>query len=231
MTKRPLLRPPIPSPRSGASQPKVIYVSARTSFIPVIKRVEKLLALAEKRNVQSATTLVQKDRMSRERYGKRKANAAGDDDLLDIARTAAKRRRADDGGVVDEVVIKGTGKAVQKVLDFGLWFQQREERFAVSLRTGSVGAIDDIEVPEDDADGTRMDDEDAQMAREATESALDVAMEDGQDVEIADALGKAAQSMKVDKTCLKKGSYIEADAIPEARLHYTSSLEVSVRLR
>jgi len=43
----------------------------------------------------------------------------------------------------EEVVMKGTGKAIEKVLQLALWFQGREE-YKITIRTGSVGAVDDV---------------------------------------------------------------------------------------
>lgn len=43
----------------------------------------------------------------------------------------------------EEVVIKGTGKAIEKVLQLALYWQgQRDVK--VEVRTGSVGAVDDV---------------------------------------------------------------------------------------
>ena len=47
----------------------------------------------------------------------------------------------------EEVILKGTGKAIQKVLALAAWFQdeaQNELGVKVVLRTSSVGAIDDV---------------------------------------------------------------------------------------
>nr|OQO20582.1 hypothetical protein B0A51_10029 [Rachicladosporium sp. CCFEE 5018] len=148
LSKRPLLRPAIPSPYSGSENQKTVYVSAKTPFLSAVKRVEKLLKLADKRTVQSATTIAKQREQSRKR--KRSFGEYDGDEIAGIAAVAEDQRKSGEGR--EEVVIKGTGKAVQKVLELGLWFQQRELEYRVRLRTGSVGAIDDVEVaePEDD---------------------------------------------------------------------------------
>ena len=158
MIKRPLLRPAIPSPYAGAQQQKVVYISTKTAFLGAVKRVEKLLHLSDKRLVQSATTIV------KHANGKRKRNtpAGGRDDILEAAteveRQKAKRRRkagdtkahGDDEDAVagEEVVIKGTGRAIAKVLEMALWFQQRDDWYSVRMTTGTVRTVDDIEVEE-----------------------------------------------------------------------------------
>lgn len=43
----------------------------------------------------------------------------------------------------EEVLVKGTGKAIDRCLQIGLYFQGQED-CDVRLRTGSVGAIDDV---------------------------------------------------------------------------------------
>jgi len=108
--------------------------------------------------VQSATTIV------KHANGKRKRNtpAGGRDDILEAAteveRQKAKRRRkagdtkahGDDEDAVagEEVVIKGTGRAIAKVLEMALWFQQRDDWYSVRMTTGTVRTVDDIEVEE-----------------------------------------------------------------------------------
>lgn len=43
----------------------------------------------------------------------------------------------------EEVLLKATGKAIEKLLGLVLYFQEQED-VKVSVRTGSVGAVDDI---------------------------------------------------------------------------------------
>lgn len=109
-----------------------------------IKRCEKLLQLSEKRLVQAATIVAKNDR----RRGK-------EDEIQGIA-DAAERIKRREGG--EEVVFKASGKAIQKGLEVGCWFQGRGEVYKVRLRTGSVGVVDGIEYDEEEMeDGGRMD--------------------------------------------------------------------------
>jgi ribonuclease P/MRP protein subunit POP7 len=50
----------------------------------------------------------------------------------------------------EEVIIKATGKAIERCLQVGLWAMQQED-LRVEVRTSSVGAVDDV--VEDDGDG------------------------------------------------------------------------------
>jgi hypothetical protein len=49
-------------------------------------------------------------------------------------------------GPGEDVIVKATGKAIDKVLRIALFYMSRDG-YRVRLRTGSVGAIDDVVVP------------------------------------------------------------------------------------
>jgi ribonuclease P/MRP protein subunit POP7 len=206
--KRPLMRPAIVSPYASSSAQKVVYVSARTPFMSAIKRVEKLLRLADKRDLQAATTHAQKNKRKR-----RRDDDGGEDEVVAVARGVEeeKERKRRAGGVGgEEVVVKGTGKAISKAMEIGSWFLQREKEFVVRIRTGSVGAVDDVEVPEDEAEDG----------------------EDKMDVDQAQA-GAGAESEKAatNGDDAGAGEEKEAKAVSGARVRYLSVLEVAVSLR
>lgn len=208
VTKRPLLRPAIPSPYTSSTTQKVVYVSARTPFMSAIKRVEKLLQLADKRDVQAATTLAKKN--SNNKRKRRREDDGGEDEIGAIARFAEegwekKKKRV--GGVGgEEVLIKGTGKAVAKVMEMGCWFLQREG-FEVRVKTGSVGAVDDVEVPE----------------REEGE--------DGGEVGEKMDLDQAEPGADEEGDEKKEEQSKEVEAVSGARVRYLSVLEVAVSIR
>ena len=167
-----------------------------------IKRVEKLLRLADKRDLQTATTHAQKNKRKR-----RRDDDGGEDEVVAVARGVEeereRKRRA--GGVSgEEVLVKGTGKAVSKVMEIGTWFLQREREFVVRIRTGSVGAVDDVEVPEGEA-------------------------EDGGDRMAVDQAG--AESGEAAPNGDDAGEEKEAEAVSGARVRYVSVLEAAVSLR
>ncbi|KAK0251194.1 hypothetical protein LTS09_013703 [Friedmanniomyces endolithicus] len=253
ITKRPLLRPAIPSPYAGANQPKVVYVSARTPFISAVKRVEKLLHLSDKRLVPSATTLAKhKGQQNR----KRKRSADGTDEVMEIAREVekqkSKKRKAggagygeeedENDGVAEEVLIKGTGKAISKVMEMGLWFQQRTE-YAVILRTGSVAAIDDIEIGDDsqsggEAEGDSNEVEVPDAATTASDRAggdasiiMEDAAPDADDGSHVPASEKPRGDAGTESVALAPTASRDAEPIPETRIRYMSMLEVAVSLR
>lgn len=173
-----------------------------------VKRVEKLLILADKRDVQAATTQAQKNKR------KRRRDDDGEDEIGAIARFTEegreKKKRV--GGVSgEEVVVKGTGKAVGKVMEVGSWFQQRDG-FEVRVRTGSVGALDDVEVPEkEEQEDGGADDEGGKMDVDQAEPGAE-----------KDETGDEGNSEAAEK---------EAEAVSGTRIRYLSVLEVAVSLR
>jgi len=137
ISKRALLHPAIPSPRTNASSPKIIYVSASTPFISTVKRVRSLLSHIETRAAGPID-------FSSGPYKAFKQIEAG---------IAKRRSGAEKGG--EEVVIKGTGRAVEKVLRLATWWQAQDD-VRVTIRTGSVGAVDDVLGEDGEEEGSRV---------------------------------------------------------------------------
>ncbi|KAK3044355.1 hypothetical protein LTS18_001496 [Coniosporium uncinatum] len=128
--KRPLLRPSVTSANASSLRQKVVYVSTSTPFISAVKRVRKLLDIAEKCAVQSSKAQPQVKEVRREHDGIQAAAEA----LVEVR----------SGRQNEEVLIKGTGRAIEKVLNLAVWFQDQAD-CRVSFVTRSVGAVDDIE--------------------------------------------------------------------------------------
>ena len=114
----------------------------------------------------------------------------------------------------EEVVVKGSGKAIEKVLQLAVWFQGQED-VKVVLRTGSVGAIDDIEIVEERKGEKQKSKEknsvEDEVMGEAGEPDRD---EEGKDDEVEE--GEEEGGM---------------DELPESRIRFTSVVEVGVTLR
>jgi ribonuclease P/MRP protein subunit POP7 len=78
-------------------------------------------------------------------------NGPGND--RDKVRSTGRGRDArEKGKEPEEVLVKATGKAIEKALRIALYFQGQED-CAVRLRTGSVGAVDDVLVKERGEEG------------------------------------------------------------------------------
>lgn len=125
--KRPLLRPSIPSPYAGSDQQKVVYVSAKTPFISAVKRVRKLLVEIDKRSMGKVDLL----------------NGKGSEKQK--LRVLGEKAAPPTGKGPEEVLLKATNRAIEKVLELALYFQGQED-CNVRLRTGTVGAVDDLVV-------------------------------------------------------------------------------------
>lgn len=177
------MHPAIPSPYAGANEPKVIYVSSKTPFISVVKRVRKLLSLADKRSMGKV------DLQNRNSSDKQRLRA--------MARQEKEP---------EEILLKATNRAIEKVLGLALFFQGQED-CRVKLRTGSVGVIDDIveiEAPDETV--------------EAGEVAGKGAVESHQSS--VDQVGTADQAQDEDN-----------DDIPETQIRTASVVEVGISLR
>ncbi|KAL2065913.1 hypothetical protein VTL71DRAFT_3583 [Oculimacula yallundae] len=142
ISKRPLLHAPISSPRTSSSTQKVIYVSASSPFISVVKRVRTYLDAIESRAA---------GKLSLE---------GGDRKLLrGIEKGVSSTGGGEEGGKRDEeVLIKGTGKAIEKVVRLAAWWGQQSD-VRVVVRTGSVGAVDDVISRKEGEEGDGGDDE------------------------------------------------------------------------
>lgn len=156
MTKRPLLHPPIPSKYASNTLQKPVYISAKTPFMSAVKRVQRLLAQVEKREMQSATSLIKNESRKRKRGGYGMSGRdQGEEEMSEIAKVAAKLAEGNEGKAEGEgkveVVLKATGKAIAKAMSLGVWFQDKEE-YGILVRTGTVGAIDDITIEEEEVE-------------------------------------------------------------------------------
>ena len=91
ITKRPLLHPAIPTPFASAENPKVLYITASSPFIPTCKRIRSLLVQISKRATQAAS-----EGRRRGKGAARKLEANGRLDPKDveasIAETAQQRK-------------------------------------------------------------------------------------------------------------------------------------------
>lgn len=143
ISKRPLLHPPIASHRTGSSTEKVIYLSASSPFIATIKRVRTYLSAIE---IRAAGPIPL--------HSNHRTLRAAIEKGVDAARTSTGRNgKGGEGG--EEVILKATGKAIEKLLRVALYFE-KEEGVGVRLRTGSVGAIDDVLDQEGAEEGSRV---------------------------------------------------------------------------
>jgi ribonuclease P/MRP protein subunit POP7 len=129
ISKRPLSHPAVAPARSNASVQKVVYISASTPFIAAVKRVRKLLSRIEDRAAGPVS-------LSGNPAAALRSLRAAVDRKCDVAGGGGAKRS-------EEVVMKATGKAIEKAMQLALYWQGQED-VLVRVRTGSVGAVDDV---------------------------------------------------------------------------------------
>ena len=220
ITKRPLFRPNIPSPYSGRQNQKVVYISSKTPFVSAVKRVRRLLYLAEKRDLQAQTstsTSTSTTFGNTGTYRRGEATTKGRSGsafaAFDALTSASANRDASGKRKPEEVLIKATGKAIAKAINLALFFQQQKD-CVVAVRTGSAHAIDDIEVVKEKKKMKQMDEIDQEEL-----DAVDNKDRNG-------GLEKAKKTGENDG----KGSVSGGNGmnIPETRIRQTSVLEVAI---
>jgi ribonuclease P/MRP protein subunit POP7 len=80
---------------------------------------------------------------------------------------------AESAGGKREVVVLGTGRAIEKTLNVAAWFQ-RQPDCRVNLRTRSVAAVDDVVLGTGDEESKEVDPEEADGEMEEEGDAADV---------------------------------------------------------
>ncbi|KAJ5628848.1 hypothetical protein N7490_011076 [Penicillium lividum] len=186
--KRPIPHAPVASPYAGTSVPKIIYVSTNTPFMSAVKRVQKLLRHAEKR----ATANIDLEDTRKTEQQK----------LAELAKAADKR---------EEIFVKATGRAIEKVLKIGKWFEEKETEYMVRVKTGSVLVVDDV-VEDEEKKELEMQKQQRQSKDESAEDQLQEP-------------SKAAKKRK-------RQAPVSDDAeLPETRTRWIKMVEVAVSLK
>ncbi|KAI0476085.1 Rpp20 subunit of nuclear RNase MRP and P-domain-containing protein [Xylariaceae sp. FL0804] len=153
-------RRPVPARTASTRSARRIYVTAKTPFRSVTTRVRKQLDRYLREASSSSKTFTNKLATNK--------HVSLDERVSAIQRRTssnANRRGGGGGGAgsgigledAGEVLVCGTGRAIQKTLEVASYFQKQPD-CTVQVRTGSVGAVDDVVAAkgEDDND----DDED-----------------------------------------------------------------------
>jgi ribonuclease P/MRP protein subunit POP7 len=175
----------------------VIYISASTPFISAVKRVDKYLQEIEKREGSSGTET---------RQGR------------DWASVGNPRE-------AEEVVLKATNRAIEKALSLCVFFQGRGN-LRVKVRTGSVGAVDDI--VEEDEEVVKK-----KQARRAKEKGKGkrkegvLSTEGGDKMDIEDATTAGGDTLEAEKAADESSEDVE---MPEARVRMASTIEIAISL-
>lgn len=118
--------------------PTCVYVGSKTPFMAVVKRVRKALDSSGGAQPKSTRGLPLTARVAALSTGGRATSGRGNND------SDSGQDGSNEGGE-GEVIVLGTGKAIEKTLNVAAWFQ-RQNDCRVSLRTRSVAAVDDVVV-------------------------------------------------------------------------------------
>lgn len=195
--KRPIPHAPVASPYAGPSVPKIVYVSSNTPFMSAVKRVQKLLRQAEKR--ATANISLEDSRKTEQQK------------LMELARVAEMR---------EEVFVKATGRAIEKVLNVGKWFEEKEAEYTVRVKTGSVLVVDDV-VEDEEKKERELQKQQREEGRDPQKNA-----EEKSDSQNATSKSAAKEKKK------RPASAISEDAeLPETRTRWVKMVEVAISLR
>ncbi|KNG85036.1 hypothetical protein ANOM_007722 [Aspergillus nomiae NRRL 13137] len=190
--KRPIPHAPIASPYAGASVPKIVYVSTNTPFMSAVKRVQKFLQQAEKRATASVNLSSSKKR-DRER-------------LAQIARGSESLKK-------EEVFVKATGRAIEKALRVGKWFEERESEYTVRVETGSVLVVDDV------------------VEDEGRKRSLEEKVKGGGGGSGGDTSQGSESRAKKQRRAASALAAAEEEELPETRTRWVNKVEVSIAFK
>ncbi|OQD77837.1 hypothetical protein PENDEC_c002G02821 [Penicillium decumbens] len=194
--KRPIPHAPVASPYAGPSVPKIVYVSSKTPFMSAVKRVQKLLRQAEKR-ATAGISLEDTQKTEKQKFA-------------ELAKAADTR---------EEIFVKATGKAIEKALNVGKWFEEKEAEYTARVTTGSVLVVDDV-VEDEDKKEREM------RKQQRQERAQDTA---GQKDSVKSEESASKDLAKKRKREVPKGS--EDDELPETRTRWIKMVEVAISLK
>ncbi|CRG85700.1 hypothetical protein PISL3812_02726 [Talaromyces islandicus] len=256
--KRPIPHAPVASPYAGTHVSKIVYVGSKTPFMSAIKRVQKLLHLAERRAMMPLVDeKAKKRRQHQHQQGKRSDQDGQGDEKVVLEECLRKLRQ-------EKVLIKATGRAIEKALALGSWFQEKAQEYEVAIHTGSVCVVDDIVRLEEDGvnvftlvDTAKEDDSDAHSDGAVdADDAMDTTMgnsdgmDNGEDTMDIDAMDIDAQQQQQKQQPAESKNQrrrrrrrdrerqhrlqasLDSDGEPpESRTRWVSMIEVAVSLK
>ena len=197
--KRPIHHPAVPSPFSSAASPKVLYITHTTPFIPTLKRIRRLLTDISKRHAQSLFSNQERTRNHRSR---KPLTANGRLQPADVEQEIVDQNREKKGAIEEEVFLKATGRAIERVLQVGVHFQG-ESDCTVRVEMGSVAAVDDLEIKSQRRDRGIVDED------------------------LATGQGQTSNPIQVGS----KTKIEDEEDVPETRIRTLSSVTVAIRLK
>lgn len=178
-----------------------------------VKRVQKLLRQTEKR------AMVSLDLASKKKTEKQK--------LAQLAQGNEKLRRE------EEVFVKATGRAMEKALAIGRWFETRESEYTVRVKTGSVLVVDDVVEDEEAkrrlvAEGEKAREEGGKQQGEEQEQQQQQQQRqpdhdhDHEATNLAQPVSKSAAKKR------KRAAALVEKELPESRTRWVNVVEIAV---
>jgi ribonuclease P/MRP protein subunit POP7 len=156
-----------------------------------VKRIQKLLAQAEKR--ATANINLEDTRKSEK-------------EILDELSQVSEKR--------EEVFVKATGRAIEKALNIGKWFEQKAVEYTVRVNTGSVLVVDDVVEDEEKKEKEQQEQQEAQS-------------ETGQ----SGNGSKTESKSTATKRKRHNHSTENDDELPESRTRWIKMVEIAVSLK
>jgi ribonuclease P/MRP protein subunit POP7 len=187
------------------------------------KRVQKLLRQAEKRSTSKIdlanTKISEKEKLER------------------VAQAHESLKK-------EAVYIKATGRAIDRAMSIGKWFQDKDEEYEIQVETGSVLVVDDI-VVDADSNEVREQDEKADEGSDSKGKEMDEGTEGKDENNATDASNQRTTDAERDTTKgekptvpsrkkRKRNSKAKASPgvePPESRTRYVNSVNIAVTLK
>ena len=168
-----------------------------------VKRVQKLLRQAEKR--ATANISLEDSRKTEQQK------------LAELAKVVEKR---------EEVFVKATGRAIEKALNVGKWFEEKEAEYTVRVETGSVLVVDDVVEDEEKKD------RELQKQQRKAAAQQNELQESKQDTEDKTESQKSASKGAAKEKKKRPASAISDDTeLPESRTRWVKMVQVAVTLK
>jgi ribonuclease P/MRP protein subunit POP7 len=178
-----------------------------------VKRVQKLLRQAEKR-ATAAVDLASSKRTDRQK-------------LAEVARGQEQLGK-------EEVFVKATGRAIERALSVGRWFEERGNEYAVRVKTGNVLVVDDIEEDEE-AKRKAIEEAERVLQQEQAQEKKDEDKDDGQTTP-DQSVDAPAQPLSKSETKKRKRAAntlasTSGEELPETRTRWVNMVEIAVTLK
>lgn len=131
----------------------------------------------------------------------------------------------------EEVFIKATGRAIQKAMDLGKWFSEKDG-YSINVKTGTVMVVDDI--VEDDKMKER------ELRRQGKKEEATNQNVDKDEMEIESSTEKSQSTTEPPTDALQKKSQKkntehkrlnDNEELPESRTRWVNMVEIAVTLK